>query len=123
MDISELPVGTVFYKVRVTNEGETVSHRCVIADFPKTRTLSGKRQFKYLEWYPNGTYERAWGKEDLFDKIVCDRYGRVAFSLADEISELKERFVEDSNVRLTKKEEALKTEQRWQEIFETLSDI
>ena len=123
MDISKLSKGTQFYKIRITNDGEVSMHRCVISGFPGPKTMSGKFQFKYLEWYPNGTYERAWGREDLFDKVVCDRYGRMALCLAEDISEAKEKFVKDSDERLARKERDLETERRWQGILKDLADI
>lgn len=120
MDISKLLPNMEFYKIRVTNDGEVIAHRCVASEFQSITTLSGKRQLKYLEWYPNGTCERAWGNEDLFDKVLCDRYGRIVFCLPSDIPNVKDKFLMDSGKRLAKKEQALATERRWQEL---LSDI
>ena len=89
MDISKLLPNMEFYKIRVTNDGEVIVHRCVASEFQTITTLSGKRQFKYLEWYPNGTCERAWGNEDQFDKVLCDRYGRIAFCLVFYVHEVE----------------------------------
>ena len=121
MDISKLLPNMEFYKIRVTNDGEVIVHRCVASEFQTITTLSGKRQFKYLEWYPNGTCERAWGNEDQFDKVLCDRYGRIAFCLPSDIPNMKDKFLDDSDKRLVKKEQALATERRWQELLADIS--
>lgn len=121
MDISKLLPNMEFYKIRVTNDGEVIVHRCVASEFQSITTLSGKRQLKYLEWYPNGTCERAWGNEDLFDKVLCDRYGRIAFCLPSDIPNVKDKFLMDSGKRLAKKEQALATERRWQELLPDIS--
>jgi hypothetical protein len=121
MDISKLLRNMEFYKIRVTNDGEVIVHRCVASEFQSITTLSGKRQLKYLEWYPNGTCERAWGNEDLFDKVLCDRYGRIAFCLPSDIPNVKDKFLMDSGKRLAKKEQALTTERRWQELLPDIS--
>lgn len=121
MDISKLLPNMEFYKIRVTNNGEVIVHRCVVSEFQKIMTLSGKRQLKYLEWYPNGTCERAWGNEEMFDKVLCDRYGRIAFCLPSDISKAKDKFLDDSDKRLIKKEQALATERKWQELLANIS--
>lgn len=121
MDISKLLPTTEFYKIRITNDGEVVVHRCVLSEFQSITTLSGKRQFKYLEWYPDGTCERAWGNEGVFDKVLCDRYGRMAFCLPSDIPNVKDKFLMDSGKRLAKKEQALATERRWQALLADIS--